>query len=236
MGDDHATLLAAIGRALGLPTAYAESPAERIDAISLGTGASPPAGAGLEVLGGAVDPATGRVAWVEQRTGLPEGEHVPVVIDLCFAWDGERRAAVEPYTYNPYFGCNVHLARWYGDRFVLVYTEKHKTLLSHFDPPYQEQRSVGIGGHLIVDGDAVHWLDRGGAMIRGRMLATTAETGAIAVPGATERRMFWLERPGVARVATFPAYADYATPEEYAAAEVRAMAAGVDFDLTATRS
>ncbi|MDB4932251.1 MAG: hypothetical protein JWM10_4735 [Myxococcaceae bacterium] len=236
MSDDHATLLAAIGRALGLPKPYAETVAGRLDAVALGTLASPPAGAGCEVLGGAVDAARGRVAWVEQRSeDAADDDYVPVEIDLRFAWDGELRAVVVPYTYNPYFGCDVHLARWYGDRFVLLYTEKHKTLLSHFDPPYEAQKSVGIGGSFIVDGDAVYWLDRSDAVLRGRMVATMTETGVLSVPGPAARRALWLEGPGVARVGAYPSVHEHESREEYAAAEARAMAAGVALDLRPTR-
>lgn len=234
MTDDHESLLAAIGRALELPEPYGELLGEREGAISLGTLSSAPIGHHREVLGGAEDAATGRVAWVEQRSAPPVGEHVPVEIDLRFAWEGRLRAVVEPYTYNPYFGCRVHLARWFGERFVLLYTEKHKTLLSHFDPPYRAQRSVEVDRRLIVDGDAVFHLDTDHGLLRGRVLPSMAETIPLPLPRAGRGQALWLERPGVARLVAIPRFGPGGA-EAYDAALARAREEALVIELAPAR-
>lgn len=234
VSDDHASLLAAIGRALGQPGPYEETLGEREQAVSLNTMSSAPIGHHREVLGGAEDAATGRVAWVELRSAPPDGGYVPVDIDLRVAWKGRLRAVVEPYTYNPYFGCRVHLARWYGKRFVLIYTEKHKTLLSRFDPPYRVQRSVQLDHRFVVDGDAVFHLDTREGFLRGRVLPAMDETVPLPLPRLGHGQTLWLERPGVARLVALPSVVN-GDFEAYDADLARAHEEALVIDLAPAR-
>lgn len=86
-------------------------------------------GAGVErstIVGGVVD--GGRVAWVEQRwrdAGYPDIEEYTLFMR---AGDGRERAWIVE-TYNPWFGCEVYLLRWYGEEVVVVYREKHRTIV-----------------------------------------------------------------------------------------------------------
>lgn len=222
MSDVQPDLLAAIGAALGLPGPYSETSGERENAISLGTMFSPPIEHHREVLGGAA--ANGRVAWVELRSAPPINGYVPVEIDVRFAWDGGLRHVIEPYTYNPYFGVRVRFARWYGERFVLVYREKHKMLLSHFDPPYDAQEYVQIGDSVIVDGDRVFYLDRREPLLRGHALPGITEIAPLAIPPSEEGHLLWLERPGVARLAVLQPRGDRTWDAELERAREAAIA------------
>jgi hypothetical protein len=114
------------------------------------------------------------------------------------------RAAVVPYTYNPYFGVRVELARWYGERFVLLYREKHEMLLSYFDPPYETQDRIQIDDDFIVDRDCVFYLD--GTHLRGRVMPRMTETETRPIPHADHGYQLWLERPGLARLAVWPRF------------------------------
>ena len=78
------------------------------------------------IVGGAIDGE--RVAWVEQRwqdAGYPDIEEYTLTMR---AGDGRERAWIVE-TYNPWFGCEVYLLRWFGDEVVAVYREKHRTIV-----------------------------------------------------------------------------------------------------------
>lgn len=219
-------LLADISEALG--SSYVEQHGELQRSISLGTGFSPPIDHHREVLGGAKDPASGRVAWMELRSAPPIDGYVPVEIDVRFAWGGELRHVVVPYTYNPYFGARVGFARWYGERFVIVYREKHRMLLSHFDPPYEHQEYVQISDDCIVDGDRVFYIKAG--ELCGYELPAMTPTPPIAVPAFDYHQTLLLVRPGVAGIANLPVY-DHDTREAYEADVAKARAAATELEL-----
>lgn len=199
--DAHAELLQAIGRALGEPGPYIEIVGERLPEISLGTLSSPPVTLTREVLGGAKS-ASGRVAWIELRSDKPEGEYVPVEIDLRVAWEGELRSITDVYTYNPYFGCSVFLARWYGDEFVFVYREKHKMIVSRLAPPYEIPDNVVLSDDLIEDRDILYFV-RDDA-VWGLMIPSLQPVAPVKFEptGRWPVHELWLEAPGVARLAT----------------------------------
>jgi hypothetical protein len=226
MSDDHASLLREIGEALGHPGPYLEILGELEDSISLGTMFSPPIGDHREVLGGARDPVTGHVAWVELRSSTPIDGYVPVAIDVRFAWGGGLRGEVVPYTYNPYFGVRIELARWYGERFVLLYREKHEMLLSYFDPPYEAQDRIEIDDDFIVDGDRVFYLDAG--HLRGRVMPAMTETETRPIPRSEHGYRLWLERGGLARLALLPRFK---SRETYDAAVAQACETAMRIEL-----
>lgn len=197
----HAELLRAIGAALGEPGPYVEISGERLPEINLGTMSSPPITLTREVLGGAFD-ARGRVAWIELRSDTPQGEYVPVEIDLRFAWAGELRSVTEVDTYNPYFGCRVSLTRWYGDDFVFVYREKHKMIVSRMAPPYEAPDNVVLSDELIEDRDILYYLRDD--VLHGLTLPGLRPVVPLKLEPAPRWAFheLWLEGPGVARLAT----------------------------------
>jgi hypothetical protein len=157
---EHHRLLAAIGEALGHTVPYEESPPPREDAISLSTGHMPPSGEGLQVHGGAVDEKTRRVVWVEERTGTECEGYVPVSIVLRIAGGGQQSKVLRVETYNPYFGCQVGLLRWYGDVILMLYREKHLTILTRVDSPYESQKLLAVGSECVEDRDVIYALGR----------------------------------------------------------------------------
>jgi hypothetical protein len=222
---EHPALLEAIGRALGQDAPYAEFDGERVEAISLGTMQSPPAGASRRVLGGAVDAATGRVAWVEERSDQPQGNHVPVEIDLHVAWDGQRRGRMPVPTYNPYFGCRVQLLRWYGEALVLLYREKHRMLAARLDPPYDTPQLVVLRDGCAVDGDTVYFVSRTPGLLEGRLLPSLAPALPLPIPSSPEHVEVWPHAPGTLALAVWPPRMDEDDSDTYAVKREAARAA-----------
>ncbi|MFC5745077.1 hypothetical protein [Actinomadura rugatobispora] len=176
----HDDLLAAIGAALGLDGPYTETPPPGSGGISLKTMSGLPAGAGLEVLGGTVDAATGRVAWVEEVTGEPVRGIVPVDLTINVAGPGLPRVRVDVQTYNPYFGCHVHGMGFFGDALVVLYTEKHDTIAARVDLPSGEQSLAGVGGRCALIGDLVCHVPYGGDRVE--ILAVPDFTPCVPLP------------------------------------------------------
>lgn len=84
-----------------------------------------------EIVAGAVDGE--RLAWVERRW-LICGDYEDVEYTLCMrSGAGPMREWIVD-TYNPYFGCTVGYMRWWGDSVVMIYREKHKTIVCRIDP------------------------------------------------------------------------------------------------------
>lgn len=71
-----------------------------------------------DVLDGDID-TFGRIAWIERAE------------DTFFlrTAGGGPEISREIETYNPYFGCDVHYMRWWGDDIVSIYREKHRMLV-----------------------------------------------------------------------------------------------------------
>src|SRR5688572_1774040 len=136
-------LLRAIGSALGQSGPYVERTSPPAEVIFLGTGTSPPTGASLEVIGGAVGD-DGRVAWIEHRTEEMIGEGLPTEIDIRVAWGGELRHQLPLECYDAYFSCRLRGAKWYGDDFVYLYSEKHQTILARLSSKTGRQRLAFI--------------------------------------------------------------------------------------------
>ncbi|MFY0564743.1 hypothetical protein ACN28E_12885 [Archangium lansingense] len=201
---EHLALLAAIGRAVGQDTPYEERHGERAEAISFGTMQRLPADASLEVLGGLVDPETGRVAWIEQQSGIPQSGYVPVSIDLHVAWRGQRLTRLEVPTYNPYFGCRLQFMRWYGETLSFIYLEKHRTIAARMEPPYAELELVALESLGAVDGDAVYFVSERAGLLEGRMLPSLEPALPLPVPDRARRLEVWGRAPGVLALAAWP--------------------------------
>jgi len=71
-----------------------------------------------------------RTAWVEQRWRDAGYEDIDGYV---LHMGGAAQAVWEIDTYNPWFGCTVHFMRWYGDELVVIYSEKHHTIVCALD-------------------------------------------------------------------------------------------------------
>ncbi|MBZ4418722.1 hypothetical protein [Myxococcus sp. RHSTA-1-4] len=215
---EHASLLVAIGRALGSDGPYLEVEGEPGDALHLGTRSLLPVGTRRVVLGGAVDPATGRVAWVEQLTGEPDGDgHVPVSIDLHFAWEGRRQGQVEVPTYNPYFGCDVGFMGWYGGALVVIYREKHRTLAVRLSPPATALEVAVLGDTWALDEDTVYFVSHHPGLIEGRLLPSLARALPLPIPRPPGAVQFWRHAPGTLALAPYLPFGRGDTRDSYRA-------------------
>ncbi|MCP3136082.1 hypothetical protein [Pyxidicoccus xibeiensis] len=211
----HEELLAVIGRALGGETPYEEVEGARADAIHLGTMRRLPAGTSREVLGGAVDAAAGRVAWVEQLTGEPQGGYVPVSIDLHFAWGGQHRGRVEVPTYNPYFGCDVRFMRWYGGTLVVIYREKHRTLAMRLEPPSQALTLAVLEDRWAIDDDTVYFVSQDPGLLEARLLPSLELALPLPALMPPSGKQFWRHAPGTLALAPLPPIATGETRDAY---------------------
>jgi hypothetical protein len=109
---DQSARIEAVSRALGRP-------AKLVD----------PEGYEQEIVAGAIDPVDGRrLAWVECRC-KDLGRYVDIGFRLRASVDGRVVIDREVETYNPYFGCHVNFMEWFPEHVVLIYREKHLTLL-----------------------------------------------------------------------------------------------------------
>ncbi|MGI8330758.1 hypothetical protein ACRYCC_12395 [Actinomadura scrupuli] len=140
--EDRRRLLAGIGAALGLAGPYPES------LPSAGEGTSP----GRRVLAGTEDGA-GRFGWIEETTETDHRSSPPIEFTINVAGGGARRWRTGLYTYAPYFGCHVHLIRFFGDALVVVYTDKHGPLVARAVPATGERRTTGIGRVFAISGE-----------------------------------------------------------------------------------
>jgi hypothetical protein len=213
---EHQALLAAIGRALGQEGPYLEVLGARGDSISLGTLMSPPAADSLRVLGGAADAASGRVAWIEERSREPDGSgFVDVRIDVRVAWDGLQRSAREVPTYNPYFGCRVGFMRWYGEALVFIYREKHRMIAARMEPPYEQFVLWELKDGCAIDGDSVYFPSDRPGLIEGRVMPSLAR--ALPLPAASDSRDLEIrvDSPGVLAVVERPERGDDEDVEDY---------------------
>jgi|GEM_PF-3476081 len=100
------------------------------------------------IIAAASDTSGAKFAWVETREKETKPGYWDVTHTLRAAQDDEVKAKWELPTYNPFFGCEVGLLEWYGDQLVIVYREKHETLLAVFDT------QTGNKGRLLpIDDD-----------------------------------------------------------------------------------
>jgi hypothetical protein len=113
---DRQRLLAAIGSALGMTGPYQESPRPARDS-------EPP---GRAVTAGAIEESTGRVAWIEETTLGPSG-YPSFELTVNVAGGGSPAWRTDLYTYNPYFGADVHLIKFFEDIVIVIYTERWRT-------------------------------------------------------------------------------------------------------------
>jgi len=101
------------------------------------------------VVAGAIDGE--RVAWVEQRwrdAGYEDIDGYELYVDGA----GSRMWEID--TYNPWFGCTIHFMRWYGDDLVVIYSEKHHTIVCVLDQGGAPRMRV-VHGRWQVVGDLV---------------------------------------------------------------------------------
>jgi hypothetical protein len=108
-----------------------------------------------EIVGAAAADGGRKMAWVEGRS-----KSIGNVMDVEFILHAKTSAADLPSwtveTYNPYFGCQVGYMGWSGEQVVLLYVEKHKTLLAVLGPS-ASPRLCPIGAEWWLAGDVVYF-------------------------------------------------------------------------------
>ncbi|MDY7227317.1 hypothetical protein [Hyalangium rubrum] len=175
-----------------------------------------------EVLGGAVEAHTGRVAWIQQRISEPQGQYMPVDIDLHVAGGGLAHTSMAVPTYNPYFGCKVEFARWWDEALIILYSEKHLTLVARMDPPYEALELVQLHWPWAVVGDTVYFVSRRPGLLEGRLLPSLAPALPLPMPRASNLRALEPRDSGMLALVEHP---PYVPAEDAAAFRARAEAA-----------
>jgi hypothetical protein len=125
-------LLAAIGEALGLGRPYQEKPGWPR----------------LAVLGGTVD--DGRVAWVEATAGVSGRAATAVSVTVHVAGRNLPHRCLELETDDPSSGLRVGFLRFFADVLVLVYSEKHRRILSRLTLDTGEQTIVDLDEFTLM--------------------------------------------------------------------------------------
>lgn len=119
-------------------------------------------GATSTVIAGVIDGE--RIAWVVQHWRDSGYEDIDGYSLHMRRGADERVWEVD--TYNPWFGCTVHLMRWYGDELAVVYSEKHHTIacvLGFTGAPrlrVLDYRWQAIGDVLLYAGEARGLVER----------------------------------------------------------------------------
>lgn len=94
-----------------------------------------------------------RIAWVERRSRCDGGREDVDYYLRSRVGDAPRREWVVD-TYNPYFGCRVGYLRWWGEQVVIVYREKHATVVCALEPG-ATPRMRALSDRWRVVGDVV---------------------------------------------------------------------------------
>ena len=117
-----------------------DRPAKRTDAD----------GYGLTITAAATSGLTGAIAYLEERSKW-RGEYHDIHYRLHLRDAAGRTAVWEPYTYNPYFGCETRFMEWYGDTVLFIYREKHSVYIARFgfDAPARYHRAED---YWVLDG------------------------------------------------------------------------------------
>jgi uncharacterized protein (TIGR02996 family) len=125
-----------VAQALGLP-------ATRTDAD----------GYEISVCSGALSGLTGAVGYLESRSKWLDNYH-DISYRLRLRDTTGREVSWEPYTYNPFFGCDTQFLEWYGDAGIFIYKEKHDVYICRFGfderPTFQ-----AIKREWVLDGRAI---------------------------------------------------------------------------------
>lgn len=99
------------------------------------------------IVGGALEGE--RVAWVE-KVEKDDGGWVDVDYFLRMRVGATQVREWTVDTYNPYFGCEVGHLRWWDDSVVIVYREKHRTIVCRLGPEGAPQlRAVGYAWTVL---------------------------------------------------------------------------------------
>ncbi len=202
MKDD--ALLKAIGEALGSQGPYQEASGKPDGGLQ-----KEPS---LEVLGGAANAALGAVAWLERRVEPPSGGFVDVDIELCVVQDGERFVLEVP-SYNPFFGCNVLFAKWFGQSFCFAYEEKHCQILAVVRAPWSAFELVKLRHPSVLVGDTVVFIDVHHGVLSGWRLPQLEPMVPVTAPhGASRYPIQYLTAAGANQVEVATWIEDWQVP------------------------
>lgn len=136
-----------------------------------------------EIIGAAVDEESGRVAFVECRA-RDVGSYIDIDISVHLGDRDDEQLLAPIESYNPYFGCDVRLLRWFGTVAVLIYREKHGTYVCAFgsDLPI---RFVRIADEWILRGPRLAYRNHYESWVRCLRLPELTELPDLSREGAS---------------------------------------------------
>lgn len=142
---------------------------------------------GRAVVAGVLEDSTGRVAWIEEGTQAPQQGYLPVELTINVAGGESPAWRTGLYTYNPYFGCDVHLIRFFGDVLVIVYTDKHGPLVARAVPAAGERSTIRIGDDFAFKDDVLAHTDEYEDVVHHLSLPEMAPAVPLPIPPPAER-------------------------------------------------
>jgi hypothetical protein len=121
------------------------------------------------------------------------GRHIDVSIKVHLIQAGEHRSA-DIKSYNPYFGCDVHVFDWFRSRAILIYTEKHGAYACAFGdvwPPMFKE----LGWQWVQRGDEVLYRHYQRPTISRLALPSLADLEPIAIEEAAKQGLLPADSP-----------------------------------------
>ena len=82
-----------------------------------------------DIIAGAIADRGHKMAWVDSRC-KDNGGAVDITFTLRARIDDRPVIEWEIASYNPYFGCDVQFIGWWGETVIVIYSEKHHTVLA----------------------------------------------------------------------------------------------------------
>ena len=113
-------------------------------------------GYNLEIEAVATSGMTGAVAYLESRSKWSGNNH-DIHYHLYLRDTTGHTIVWEPYTYNPYFGCDTKFLEWHGDAVLFIYREKHSTYAARFgfDTPARYHK---LEDYWVLDGREFYFI------------------------------------------------------------------------------
>lgn len=119
-----------------------------------------------EIVGAAISDDGSRQAWIEGRSKWLNKETMDIEYRLKAIVDGRQALDWEVATYNPFFGCDVGMMAWRQDTVVVVYTEKHQTIVASV-PLSGVPRLFTIEHEWVLKDNAIYTLSEAPGLVEG---------------------------------------------------------------------